>query len=111
MTRIGSAVFLCLNSYLKHIDHVRVITVVTCYCYRTVLPAVTLLGNYWLITHYPFIISIYDYPVTGNVQLRVVFDPTYPGIDMLAFIKMDWKPMYVDVKEAIPPNAPVAKGK
>jgi hypothetical protein len=42
---------------------------------------------------------------------RVVFDPTYPDIDMRAFIKTDWKPMYGDVKEAIPPNAPVARGK
>jgi hypothetical protein len=39
---------------------------------------------------------------------RVVFDPTYPDIDMRAFIKTDWKPMYGDVKEAIPPNPPVA---
>jgi hypothetical protein len=42
---------------------------------------------------------------------RVVFDPTYPDIDMCAFIKTDWKPMYGDVKEAIPPNAPVTRGK
>jgi hypothetical protein len=42
---------------------------------------------------------------------RVVFDPTYPGVDMRAFIKTDWKPMYGDVKEAIPPNAPVTRGK
>jgi hypothetical protein len=42
---------------------------------------------------------------------RVVFDPTYPDIDMRAFIKTDWKPMYGDVKEEIPPNAPVARGK
>jgi hypothetical protein len=25
---------------------------------------------------------------------RVVFDPTYPDIDMRVFIKTDWKPMY-----------------
>jgi hypothetical protein len=30
---------------------------------------------------------------------------------MRAFIKTDWKPMYGDVKEVIPPNAPVARGK
>jgi hypothetical protein len=42
---------------------------------------------------------------------RVVFDPTYPDVDMRAFIKTDWKPMYGDVKEAIPPNAPVTRGK
>jgi hypothetical protein len=42
---------------------------------------------------------------------RVVFDPTYPDVDMRAFIKTDWKPMYEDVMEAIPPNAPVTRGK
>jgi hypothetical protein len=42
---------------------------------------------------------------------RVVFDPTYPDVDMRAFIKTYWKPMYGDVKEAIPPNAPATRGK
>jgi hypothetical protein len=41
----------------------------------------------------------------------VVFDHTYPNIDMRAFIKTNWKPMYGDVNEVIPPNAPVARGK
>jgi hypothetical protein len=42
---------------------------------------------------------------------RVVFDPTYPDVDMRAFVKTDWKPMYGYVKEVIPPNAPVTRGK
>jgi hypothetical protein len=42
---------------------------------------------------------------------RVMFDPTYPDVDMQAFIKTDWKPMYGDVKEEIPPNSPVTRGK
>jgi hypothetical protein len=42
---------------------------------------------------------------------RVVFDPTYPDVDMRAFIKTDCTPMYGDVKEEIPPNAPVTRGK
>jgi hypothetical protein len=29
---------------------------------------------------------------------RVVFDPTYPDVDMGTFIKTDWKSMYGDVK-------------
>jgi hypothetical protein len=33
---------------------------------------------------------------------RVVFDPTYPSVDMGAFIQTDWKSMYGDVKEMIP---------
>jgi hypothetical protein len=46
-----------------------------------------------------------------NHNARVVFDSTYPDIDMPAFIKTDWKPMYGEVKEAVPPNAPVTRGK
>jgi hypothetical protein len=42
---------------------------------------------------------------------RVVFDPTYPDVDMRAFIKTDWKPMYGYVNEVIPSNAPVTRGK
>jgi hypothetical protein len=40
---------------------------------------------------------------------RVVFDPTYTDVDIRDFIKTDWKPMYGDVKEAIPPNSPVTR--
>jgi hypothetical protein len=40
---------------------------------------------------------------------RVVFDPTYPDVDIRAFIKTDWKPIYGDVKEASPPNSPVTR--
>jgi hypothetical protein len=43
-------------------------------------------------------------------QLRVVFDPTYPDVDMRAFIKTNWKPMYGDAREAIPPDSPVTRG-
>jgi hypothetical protein len=42
---------------------------------------------------------------------RVVFDLTYPDVDMRAFIKTYWKPIYGDVKEEIPPKAPVTRGK
>jgi hypothetical protein len=41
---------------------------------------------------------------------RVVFDPTYPAVDMGTFIKTDWKSMYGDVKEKIPSDAPVPRG-
>jgi hypothetical protein len=41
----------------------------------------------------------------------VVFDPTYPSVDMGTLIKTDWKSMYVDVKEIIPSDAPVSCGK
>jgi hypothetical protein len=42
---------------------------------------------------------------------RVVFDPTYPAVDMGTFIKTYWKSMYGDVKEIIPSDAPVPRGK
>jgi hypothetical protein len=42
---------------------------------------------------------------------RVVFDPTYPAVDMGTFIKTDWKSMYGDVKEMIPSYAPFPRGK
>jgi hypothetical protein len=43
--------------------------------------------------------------------VRVVFDPTYPGIAMGAFNTVDWKPTYGDAKGALPPNAPEPRGK
>jgi hypothetical protein len=42
---------------------------------------------------------------------RVVFDPTYPSVDMGTFIKTDLKSMYGDVKEMIHSDAPVSRGK
>jgi hypothetical protein len=42
---------------------------------------------------------------------RVVFDPTYPAVDMVTFIKTDWKSMYGDVKEIISSDAPVPREK
>jgi hypothetical protein len=42
---------------------------------------------------------------------RVVFDPTYPAVDMGIFINTEWKAMYGDVKEMIPSDAPNPRGK
>jgi hypothetical protein len=42
---------------------------------------------------------------------RVVFDPTHPSVDMGAFIKTGWKSMYGDVKEMIPSDAVIPRGK
>jgi hypothetical protein len=42
---------------------------------------------------------------------RVVFDPTYPSVDMGTFIKTEWKSMHGDVKEMIPSDAPASHGK
>jgi hypothetical protein len=42
---------------------------------------------------------------------RVVFDPTYPDVDMGTFIKTDWKSMYGGVKEIIPSYVTIPRGK
>ena len=42
---------------------------------------------------------------------RMVFDPTYPEIDMNDFKECDWKEFYGDAKEALPTNAPEERGK
>jgi hypothetical protein len=49
--------------------------------------------------------------LANNHDARVVFDPTYPVIDEDAFVKADWKAMYGDGKEALPPGAPIPLGK
>jgi hypothetical protein len=41
----------------------------------------------------------------------VLFDPAYPSADMGTFINTDWKSMYGDMKEMIPSDAPVPRGK
>ena len=42
---------------------------------------------------------------------RMVFDPSYPTIDMTSFKECDWKHFYKGAKEAIPDNAPEPRGK
>jgi hypothetical protein len=42
---------------------------------------------------------------------RVVFDPTYPSVDMGTFIKTDWKSIHGDVNEMISSDAAVPCGK
>jgi hypothetical protein len=42
-------------------------------------------------------------------NVNVVFDPTYPSVEMGTFIKTDWKSMYGYVKEMIPSDAPVPR--
>jgi len=41
---------------------------------------------------------------------RIVFDPSYPEIDMKDFKECDWHHFYGDVKEVVPPNAPEPHG-
>ena len=42
---------------------------------------------------------------------RMVFDTSYPEIDLSSFMECDWKNSYPTAKEAIPINAPDPRGK
>ena len=42
---------------------------------------------------------------------RMVYDPSYPKIDMSDFKTNDWTEFYGPVKEPVPPNAPPPRGK
>jgi hypothetical protein len=57
-------------------------------------------GHLYALYHMFAYLSLYH-------SAMVVIDPTYPNIDIRAFTNSNWKPMYWDVKEEIPPNAPV----
>ncbi len=53
--------------------------------------------------------------VMGYLQLKhnsqLIFDPTYPDIDLTAFPSFDWAEFYGNVEEAIPPGMPPPLGK
>jgi hypothetical protein len=57
--------------------------------------------------HLEYVFHVFAY-LGLNHNAIVVFDPTYPYVDMGTFIKTDWKSMYGDVKEMIPSDAPVS---
>jgi hypothetical protein len=81
------------------------------------------LGRIYIITEVSMLSTFLCMPCEGHLgavyhlfaylslhhNARVVFDPTFPDVDMRAFIKTDWKPMYGDVKEEISPNAPITR--
>jgi hypothetical protein len=64
----------------------------------------------WPVQHVDAVFHIFAYLALHH-NSRVMFDPTYPSVDMGAFIKTDWKSMYGDVKEMIPSDSPVPRGK
>ncbi|KAI2500781.1 hypothetical protein MHU86_13705 [Fragilaria crotonensis] len=51
------------------------------------------------------------YQTQIGVLRWIVYDPSYPTIDMTSFKECDWKAFYGNVEEAIPPNAPKPRGK
>jgi hypothetical protein len=58
--------------------------------------------------HLEAVFHVYAYMGLHH-NARVVFDPTYPAVDMGTFIKNDWKYMYGDMKEMIFSDAPVSR--
>ena len=54
-----------------------------------------------------FIVVAY---LNNKHNATMVFDPTYPVIDKGDFKRCDWRNVYGDVKEAIPPRLPKARG-
>jgi hypothetical protein len=60
--------------------------------------------------HLEYVFHVFSY-LGLHHNARVVFDPTYPSVDMGAFVKTDWKSMYGDVKDMIPYDAPIPRGK
>ena len=60
--------------------------------------------------HLEAVFHIYSY-LHHKHNSRLVFDPTYPEIDVASFKDHEWTDFYGDVKEAIPVNAPAPRGK
>jgi hypothetical protein len=60
--------------------------------------------------HLEAVFHLFNY-VEKRHNARIVFDPSYPLIDMTSFKECDWKAFYGSVKEAIPRNAPTPRGK
>jgi hypothetical protein len=83
------------------------------------------LGSIDIITEFSMFFTYLCLPLEGHLDAvfrvfaylamhhnsRVVFYRTDPSVDMGAFINNDWKSMYGDVKDMIPPDVPVPCGK
>jgi hypothetical protein len=78
-----------------------------------IITEVSMLSTYLCLSregHLDAVFHVFAY-IALHHNSRVVFDPTYPSVDMGAFIKTGWKSMYGYVKEMIPPDAPAPRGK
>ena len=53
--------------------------------------------------HLDTVFHIFAY-LKNKHNSRMVFDPTYPEINMSVFKKCDWKHFYGEIKEAVPLN-------
>jgi hypothetical protein len=73
---------------------------------------VSLLSSYLAqprIGHLEQALHIFNY-LKHRINSHIVFDPNYVAWDQAGFDDYDWKEVYHDAKEAIPPNAPPARG-
>jgi hypothetical protein len=78
-----------------------------------IITEVSMLSTYFCLAHEDHLeafFHVFSYHELHHNE-RVVFDPTYTAVDMGTFIKTDWKSMYGDVKERIPSDSPVYRGK
>ena len=60
--------------------------------------------------HLDAVFHVFGY-LKNKHNSRMVFDPTYPDIDMTVFKEQDWESFYGDVKEAVPLDMPEPRGK
>ena len=60
--------------------------------------------------HLDALLHIFAY-LKNKHNSTMVFDPTYPTIDMTEFKECDWKGFYGEVSEPVPSNAPKPLGK
>jgi hypothetical protein len=66
-----------------------------------IITEVSMLSTYLFLPrggHLDAVFHVFDYLALHH-NTRVMFDPTYPNVDMGAFIKDDWKSMYGDMKK------------
>ena len=78
-----------------------------------IITEVSILATYMALPregHLDAVFHVFAY-LKGKHNSRMVFDPTYPEIDMTTFQEHEWKSFYGNVKEAIPPGAPDPRGK
>ena len=60
--------------------------------------------------HLDAVFHIFNY-LEKRQNAQVIFDPSYPIIDMTSFKDFDWSSFYGNAREAIPLNAPEPRGK
>jgi hypothetical protein len=78
-----------------------------------IITEVSILSTFWCMMRESHLNAVYHLSAYLSLHHKeiIVFDPTSPDIDMRAFIKTDWKPMYGYVREAIPSKAPITRVK